>query len=405
MLQHYFDANATTFMPEIVIKTMVKWFNKGNASASYESAQECRDLMKIFRQSILDHYDLNNHTIIFTSGASESNCHIITSSVRAFMNKTGKMPHIIISAVEHKSIMACCEGLKDDGLCQYTKLDIITEDGPQYGTIDPTALESAIKPNTCLISIMTVNNETGIINDIPALAAIAHKHKVPFHSDCVQSFGKYGLYNGVDACSVSFHKLCGPPGLGLLIIRNTFVNGYGLKPLIAGSQNGGLRGGTENIPAIAGSYAAFKYNLLSRSDKNRYLVLMKEYFKTLLCNFVPCFYISEYEKEKGQKNKVFWIANKDPNKVSCNTILLAIYKDNFCNIKMKDALLKHDIIVSVGSACNSSDNRASDVIYALKIAPELRSGVLRISFLDTVTKEQINHTVTVFTELINQIQQ
>lgn len=400
MLQYYFDANATTFMPEIVVKTMIKWTNKGNASAIYESAKECRDLMKIFKQSVIDTYDLTAHTIIFTSGASESNAHIITSSVRAFMNKTGKMPHVIVSSIEHKSIMACCEGLKDDGLCQYTKLDIVTDDCAQYGTIDPIVLENAIKPNTCLISIMTANNETGIINDIPALAAIAHKHKIPFHTDCVQSFGKYGVYNGVDACSISFHKLGGPPGLGLLIIRNNFIAGYGLKPLIAGSQNGGLRGGTENIPAIAASYAAFKYNLLSRSDKNKYISLMKEYFKSLLCNSVPCFHISEYENEKNEKNKIFWISNKDSNKVLCNTILLAIYKENFCNIKMKEALLKYGIIVSVGSACNTADNRASDVIYALKIAPELRSGVIRVSFLDTINKEQIEYAVPIFAELI-----
>lgn len=398
----YLDANATTFMPDIVIKSMVKWTNKGNASAQYESAMECRDLMNTFRQLLLTEHGFTNHTVIFTSGASESNSHILTSSARSFMVKTGHLPHIIVSAVEHKSILSCCEDLKNDGLCQYTKVEVNTS-GPDYGTVSPEVLEAAIKPNTCLISIMTANNETGIINDIPALAAIAHKHKIPFHTDCVQSFGKNGVYSGVDACSISFHKLHGPPGLGCLILRNNFIEGYGLKALIAGTQNFGLRGGTENIPAIGASYAAYKYTYLKRAEKNQYITSMMNYLKALLCKYLECHYIDEYEAEKDTKNKIFWITNRDPNRVLCNTLLLAVYKEKFCNIKMKEGLNSFGIIVSIGSACNTSSNKSSDVVQSLNIPRELRSGILRISLPDDVTKQDIIKFVTHFLGLIDTV--
>lgn len=384
----YLDANATTFMPDIVIKSMLKWVNKGNASSHYKSAKECRDLMDTFRQSILHDNNFINHTVIFTSGASESNSHIITSTVRSFMSKTGYLPHIIISSIEHKSIMICCEDLKKDGLCHYTKLDVVSE-GPNYGTISPEALEAAIKPNTCLISIMTANNETGIINDIPALAAIAHKHKIPFHTDCVQSFGKFGVYNGVDACSISFHKLHGPPGVGCLVLRNNFIEGYNLKALITGTQNYGLRGGTENMPGIGASYASYKYTTLRRNEKNKYLLAMKTFLMDILSQYIDCYYIDEYEREKNEKNKLFWITNRDDNIVLCNTLLIAVYKDNFCNVKVKEALAEQDIIISIGSACNTSSDEVSGVIQALKIPKELRTGILRISMPDDVSKDNI----------------
>lgn len=396
----YLDANATTFMPDIVIKSMIKWTNKGNASGQYPSAMESKELMNMFRNLILTNHNFNNHTVIFTSGASESNSHVITSSVRSFMVKTGHLPHVIISSIEHKSILTCCEDLKNDGLCQYTKLEVNTSDS-NYGMISPEVLESAIKPNTCLISIMTANNETGIINDIPALTAVAHKHKIPFHTDCVQSFGKIGVYNGVDACSISFHKLHGPPGLGCLVLRNNFIEGYGLKALISGSQNFELRGGTENIPAIGASYAGYKFTYLKRQEKNEYLRLMVNYLKSLLCKYLQCYYIDEFDIQKFTKDKIFWITNRDENKVLPNTLLLAVYKDKFCNIKMRDSLINYGIIISIGSACNTLSDKSSNVIQSLNIPRELRSGVIRISLPDDITKDDIIKFVTHFLGLID----
>jgi len=398
----YLDANATTFMPDIVIQNIIKWMNKGNPSGNYSEANESKQLMNNFREEILKNNNLVNHTILFTSGASESNSHIITSTVRSFMRRTGRLPHIIISVIEHKSIHLCCENLKLDGLCEYTKVKVRT-DPINYGQVHPDDLVKAIKPNTCLISIMTANNETGIINDIPALAAIAHRHKIPFHTDCVQSFGKFGVYSGVDACSVSFHKFYGPPGIGLLIIRNNFIKGYDLKPLITGTQNYGLRGGTENIPAIAGAFTAYNYNMHERTQKNKYLLNMKNTLKRTLNKYIPCYYFDEFENEKHTKNKIFWIANRDDYKMVPNTVLIAVYKDGFCNLRMKEELEKNGIIVGLGSACNASLVKPSDVVVALDIPVEIIGGILRISLTDTVTNDDIINFVSHFINLYDTI--
>lgn len=393
----YLDANATTFMPEIVIKALVKWANKGNASAHY--CKSFRELAFKFKESILLDNNLKDFTVVFTSGASESNAFIITSAVRSYMNKTGHLPHVIISEIEHKSIQLCCQYLEEDALCQCTKIKVKI-DKDNYGMVDPVELQKAIRPNTCLISIMAANNETGIINDIPLLASIAHKNRIPFHSDIVQYFGKYGIYEGLDACSISFHKLSGPPGVGCAIIRNSFLEGYNLKALIPGTQNNGLRGGTDNISGIAASYAAYKYNLINRDYKNKRNQNNKDFLKTYFNRFIPCYNISEFDKERYEKNKIFWITNKNDNLVLPNTILLTVYIDNFCNIRMKEELEKHNVILSVGSACNSSSSKASDVVYALKLPPELKSGVLRISFLDDIEESNIIYFVDCFIKIL-----
>lgn len=395
----YLDANATTFMHDLVIKSMIKWTNKGNASSHYASAKESKALIETFTNLILkDNGILDTHIAILNSGASECNSHIITSAVRSFMTKTGHLPHLIISSIEHKSITMCCESLQEDGLCKFSIVDVQTA-GPGYGMVDPVKLEALIRPNTCLISIMSANNETGIRNDITQLAAIAHKHKIPFHTDCVQSFGKYGIIPTIDACSISFHKLYGPPGIGCLIIRKTFLEGYGLKALICGTQNNSLRGGTENIPAIGASFAAYKLNMIKRKEKNDNLLEKKRYLKSILSQKISCYNILEFNKQKKQKNKLFWIEN-DENKTLPNTLLLAVYMDNFCNIKMKEELEKCGVIISIGSACNTNNPDVSYVISNMSIPEELRSGILRLSMQDDITEKELLQFATAFFTLL-----
>ena len=401
MFDCYLDANATTFMPDIVVKSMLKWFNKGNASSHY--ATESRDLINLIKHTVLQDNQLFNHTAIITSGASESNAHIITSTVCSFMKKTNHLPHVIVSSLEHKSVILTLENLKYYGLCQYSIINPRL-DKEKYGMIDPNVLEKLIKSNTCLITIMTANNETGIMNDIPALVSVAHRYNIPFHSDCVQSFGKYGLYPGVDSCSISFHKLHGPPGLGMLIIKDTFLKGYDIKGLIGGTQEGGLRGGTENIPAIGGSYAAYRYTNINRNEKNNYLFNLKNLFKSTISKYFNCYNILEYSNDNTEP-AIFFIENLNEKFMLPNTILMAVYKYDFCNVKMREMLEKNGIIISIGSACNTSSDKASDVVKNLQIPYDLYSGVFRISFDDNTKKECIFKFVEIFKKLFNESKQ
>jgi cysteine desulfurase len=160
----------------------------------------------------------NDFYIIFTSGASESNNMILRSSAEAYKKMARTMPHIIVSNIEHATSLKCCKILEEHGLAtvSYVACD------PFSGEIFPAAVASAMRPNTCLVSIMHANNETGAINNIKGIGALCRARGVPFHTDAVQTFGKYGLHpneNNVDAFSVSFHKMGGPVASGMLVMR------------------------------------------------------------------------------------------------------------------------------------------------------------------------------------------
>jgi cysteine desulfurase len=260
----YLDANGTTLMSEKTIGVINRWFNRGNPSSIYSSASESQKLMNSFRSFIAKEceIDQNEWEILFTSGASESNSHILTSAARSYAMKTGNMPHIISTAIEHKSIIKCCELLERDQLATLTIVKPMIN-----GLIDPESIAREIRSNTCIITCMSANNETGAINNIQRIGELAHAQNIPFHTDAVQIFGKSiikPIIHNVDALSISMHKINGPLGCGLLIISKLLVEGYELSPHICGTQNSGLRGGTENLPAIAGSFAAFKFNRLGR---------------------------------------------------------------------------------------------------------------------------------------------
>jgi cysteine desulfurase len=405
----YLDNAATTIMPPDVIATLNKWINKGNPSASYKSAEECRKLMKEFREYIAakcniiswEEDDCKNsepspahYNIIFTSGASESNNMIIRSVTRSYKFHMKKIPHIITSAVEHKSVIDCVKQLEHLGDIE---LSIVKPN--KLGFIEPNEVASCIKSNTALITIMSANNETGAIMNIKKIGELAHKHRVPFHTDAVQSFGKFVLdpisFN-IDAFSVSFHKMHGPPGVGLLVIKQAFIKGFYLVPEICGSQNCGLRGGTENISGIAASYAGLSHTWSSRVTKNDKLVELKRRIIERLTQKITCQTYREYlEHPMAQTIGIVFISTAERTYLP-GTLLLAIIKRDdppMCNGKIKKALEKHGIIVSIGSACNTANKSASHVLTEMNVDEYVRRGALRITLDDINTTQEIDKFV------------
>jgi cysteine desulfurase len=267
---------------------------------------------------------------------------------------------------------------------------------------------------------MHANNELGTINNIYKIAEIANKNNIPFHSDCVQTFGKYKLklvdktYQ-ISAISASAHKFNGPLGVGFLILEKEFVEGYRLKPIIFGTQQYGLRGGTENIPAIFGSIQAlynsfyleyddvdkiqFKpifqnaipeiSNTVIRRQKNIHLLKLSQYFMYLMDRDMP--------KDKF-KLEVLGYKEKRWEKHLPNILLISLIGENICNVKMKELLEEKNIIVSIGSACNTSSKFASHVIDAIKY--NFRKGILRISFGDHNTTKEVEYFVKQFVKII-----
>src|SRR4030067_657086 len=333
----YLDNNATTFMHKNVIKELLIWTNKGNASSSYADGVECKNKILEAKKYIADicKFNLDDFYIIFNSGASEGNAYIFRGVAESYFAIKKTIPNIITSAIEHKSIISCLKDLESLGKITAT---FIAPD--KLGFIHPDDVEQNIKKETAIISVMSANNETGVINDILNIGRIAHKHNIPFHVDCTQSFGKSPLNpeNIIDAFNFSFHKLHGPQFLGCLVIRKDFFKGYDLKPLIAGSQNDGLRGGTENTALIASAELAMKQVFNNRINKNELLL----------------------KKKLEEKN----------------------------------------IIVSVGSACNTQSKSASHVVYAMGFDDLLKKGILRISLCDDTSFNNVKIFIVEFLTVI-----
>lgn len=420
----YLDNNATTAMCKPAIDEMKSWLEQpANPSSSSTFGVQARKMIENGRRFIANHCHAQNYTVIFTSGASESNCFIIRATAEAYKRQKNIKPHILTGLNEHKSIIKCCESLKSSGLAEITYLT-----PGASGCIPIGLITAGIRDNTCLISIMAANNELGCINNLKAIGDIAHARAIPFHSDFVQIFGKYRINlpeHNIDAISASFHKLYGPKGSGILVINNDLITGYDLTGQISGTQEFGLRGGTENVAAIAGSIAALKCAFTNRVAKNAKLFAQREYLLTKLGSKFSVRTYREYLMDaaaqprstaKSKKSEAYLVilgpdggsigkplklagASQLP-RVLPNTLMIAVIKSTgpkFCNVKLKAALEKNHIVISIGSACNTASKDASHVLDSIKASDEIKSGAIRISLCDTTSKKNLDRFIAEFT--------
>ena len=409
----YLDNNGTTLISLQSKKTYIEWLSCYNASTSSKIAKSAKELLIKAQDIILSHCGVSTatHTALFTSGGSESNCLIIRSCVKAYKKKLSEsgsslLPHIILSATEHNASMECVKDLVECG-----EIEVNYIQPTIYGNILPEDIEAEIKPNTCLVSVMYANNEIPVINNIKEISNITHKHRVPLHTDAVQVFGKYKINiktDNIDALSASAHKFYGPKGVGLLILNNDLINGYRLTAEINGSQQSGLRGGTENIPGIASLMSALKYAFIKRADKNKHLYKLRKRFldkSHKIFKFVD--YTSYIYDKKDNKNKEPYVRS-DLELVSLgppedkksfilpNTVLLAVCKNRgkpFCNVQLKNDLDKKGFVVSIGSACNTKSTKSSHVMDSIGAPPVVKRGVIRISFGDNNTMKEVDNFV------------
>lgn len=369
----YLDNNGTTKPYKVVIEETKKAQLYGNASGKY--ATQAKDVLNSFRLKVKDVTGLNNHYVVITSGASESNNMIIRSMVDKYWLEHRSLPHILSSSVEHKTTLACLDELKHLGRCDYDLLDV-----DEYGRCTK---DIKFRPNTCLLTVMHVNNETGCINDIGYFAIEAHKRGVHFHSDLAQSFGKIITVGELPpnlpntSYSISMHKLhCG--NVGCLIIDDKVLNADGI-PLttISGAQNNGLRGGTENIPQIAGALAG-----LEQHDFVIDKTLIQDLRKYLMEYIGPS--INMYDIPTTRS--VVFLSPSE----SVSTLLFSLANTyRYCNVKMREKLQDAGYIVSIGSTCNTDTKGASHVIIACGVPMRLRSGVLRVSVCNMTKRDDL----------------
>jgi cysteine desulfurase len=407
----YFDNNGTTLICPPAEKIHAAWNKCYNASSDSKVAKAAKAILDKAINEVLAHCNVSiaTHHAIFTSCGSESNSFILQSCVSAYHAKMQEkslntLPHIIVSATEHSSIIKCAEYLKE------TKKAEVTYISPTiYGNILPADIEKEIKFNTCLISVMFANNEIPVINNVKLIGEMAHKRKIPFHTDCVQTFGKYKIdlkTMPIAALSASFHKFYGPKGVGLLILSNHLIEGYNLKPIVWGTQQDGLRGGTENIAGIAAGLTALKCAFKDRKKKNTHLYKLRYYCLSQLKSIFLFNRYDDYVFNEEKERKDLEIVSLGPPEdqkafILPNTLLISVCKNRgkpLCNIDLKHFLDSKGCVVGIGSTCLTSSDKASHVLTAIGAPPVVKRGVIRVSFNDSNTLKEIDKFIKVLVQ-------
>ena len=410
----YLDHAATTAVSKSVREAMLPYFSEdyGNPSSLYLFAQKAKKAVEDSRRSIAGLLGVNPREVYFTSGGTEADNWAILSAFYSAMGKKSSLsgsdaeqmsslsgsevagsevagqkqrqPHIICSAIEHHAILESCKFAESLG-ARVSRIPVDSE-----GFLDLEALEQAITEDTVLISVMAANNEMGTIQDLRAIGEIAKKHGVLFHTDAVQAFGQIPLSfseMGIDLLSASAHKLHGPKGIGLLVIRK----GVRLPAFLhGGAQERGFRAGTENVPGIVGFAKAAEEAFAGMSEREkRKRELQKLFFRRLL------------EEVPGIK-----ITGVNPLEASGEKRLSGNVHICIEGIEAESLLLLLDqkgICASAGSACASGSVEPSHVLLALgKSHVEAYSG-LRLSFEEDLKEEELEFTVKAIREGVERL--
>ena len=370
----YADNAATTKMSRAAIDAMIPCLEEGygNASSLYSIGQKAKEALEEARAEIASIIGAEPREIIFTSGGSEADNQAIRSAA-ALGKKSGKT-HIISTAFEHHAVLHTLKALEAEGF-EVTLLDVHSD-----GIVRPEELERAIRPETCLVTIMTANNEIGTIQPVRELGAICRARGVLFHTDAVQAIGHIPLNvkdDNIDMLSASAHKFHGPKGIGFLYARK----GVRLTNLIeGGAQERGKRAGTENVPAVVSMAAALKEADANRDANAAHLTAMRDRLIEGL-SAIP------HSALNGDAKK------RLPGNV------------NFCfeGIEGESLLLLLDdrgISASSGSACTSGSLDPSHVLLAIGRVHDVAHGSLRLTIGEDITEEEIDYIVQNVREVV-----
>ncbi|RJR39828.1 MAG: cysteine desulfurase [Desulfobacteraceae bacterium] len=357
----YLDHNATTPIDPEAVEAMFRVMKEefGNPSCSYELGLRAKAAVEDSRTMVAALLGCDAEEVIFTSGGSESNNMVLKGIVDL---RNPEKCHIITSAVEHPAILNPSLFLMELG----AEVTFLGVDGA--GCVDPEEVRRAVRPDTRLITIMLANNETGTLEPIEEISAIAREREIPFHTDAAQAVGKIPIdvnALGVDFLSVAGHKLYAPKGIGALFVRK----GRRLTPLIHGaSQERGNRAGTENVILSVGLGRACS------TAKNRLqgdLITMKEMrdrLETLL-----------FEGVEGL------VLNGHPQKRLPNTLNVSV--PGLPGSEILEGI--QGLCASTGAACHEKSVHLSHVLSAMGIPPEIGMGALRLTVGRSNTMGQI----------------
>ena len=371
----YADNAATTQMSRVAIDAMLPYFDKiyGNPSSLHSVGQEAKEALDAARETVAKCLGCEPREIYFTSGGSEADNQAIISAARFGARKNKK--HIISTAFEHHAVLHTLQRLEKEGF-EVTYLDV-----SNGHNITAQQVADAIRPDTCLVTVMYANNEIGSILPIAEIGAVCKEKGVPFHTDAVQAAGHLHINvkeQNIDMLSLSGHKFHGPKGVGALYARR----GIPLVNIIdGGAQERGKRGGTENIAGICGMAAALK-DACDHIDENMPRVAaMRDRLIAGLSQIPHC-------DLNGDR------VNRLPGNVS------------FCfeGIEGESLLLLLDykgVSASSGSACTSGSLDPSHVLLAIGRVHDVAHGSLRLSLCEYNTDEEVDHILKVVPEVVS----
>ena len=373
----YADNAATTKMSKTAIAAMLPYLDEiyGNPSSLYLAGQKAKEALETARQTIASLIGAEAREILFTSGGSEADNQAILSAAH-FGAAKGKR-HIISDTIEHHAVLHTLKKLEKEGF------EITYLPAHENGIVHGDELEQALREDTCLVTIMTANNEIGTIQPIRELGKICRAHGVPFHTDAVQAVGHIPLNvkdDNIDLLSASAHKFHGPKGIGFLYAKR----GVRLQNLIeGGAQERGLRAGTENVGAIVAMAAALEEAVGSMEQTAGRLTVLRDRLIAGLSE-IPHSALNGDAKKRLPGNVNFCFEG-----IEGESLLLLLDDKGIC--------------ASSGSACTSGSLDPSHVLLAIGRVHDVAHGSLRLTLGEDATEAQVDEIVAAVKDVVSRL--
>ena len=370
----YLDNAATTKVSAAVFRAMEPYFTEqyGNPSSLYAFGQKAHEAITEARERIAALLHCEPREITFTSGGSEADTQAIRSAAQ-WGAKRGKR-HIVSTKFEHHAVLHTLESLEKEGFT-VTLVDV-----HENGIVRPEEVAAAIQEDTCLVSVMTANNEIGTIQPVEEIGKICREKDVLFHTDAVQAVGHIPMdvkKQQIDFLSLSAHKFHGPKGVGALIARKDIPL---LSIIEGGAQERGRRAGTENVPAIVGMAVALEEACRHQEEKGQKMAALRDRLTQGLLQIPHSVLNGDAEKRlPGHVNVCF-------EGIEGESLLLLLDEKGIC--------------ASSGSACTSGSLEPSHVLLAIGRPHEIAHGSLRLTLSAETTPQEIDYTVEAVTQVV-----